>query len=158
MSLVILERPENGIGFIRINRPEVMNALNNATREELVTKFEEAIADDEIRVIVITGNEKAFVAGADLKEFADLGTADWAFADARRMWKVIAACPKPIVAAVNGFALGGPEEFRPPNRNLREYRGRIIAEQRADRGWDGGKCHNIDGDKILDRVKRQVKC
>ena len=107
MSLVILERPEKGIGFIRINRPEVMNALNNATREELVAKFEGAIADDEIRVIVITGNEKAFVAGADLKEFADLGTADWAFTDARRMWRVIARCPKPIVAAVNGFALGG---------------------------------------------------
>ena len=107
MSLVILERPEKGIGFIRINRPEVMNALNNATREELVAKFEGAIADDEIRVIVITGNEKAFVAGADLKEFADLGTADWAFTDARRMWKVISGCPKPIIAAVNGFALGG---------------------------------------------------
>ena len=59
------------------------------------------------RVIVITGNEKAFVAGADLKEFADLGTADWAFTDARRMWRVISGCPKPIVAAVNGFALGG---------------------------------------------------
>ena len=107
MSLVLLERPEEGIGFIRINRPEVMNALNNATREELAVRFEEVIADEGIRVIVITGNEKAFVAGADLKEFADLGTADWAFTDARRMWRVIAGCPKPIVAAVNGFALGG---------------------------------------------------
>ena len=107
MSLVLLERPEEGIGFIRINRPEVMNALNNATREELAVRFEEVIADEGIRVIVITGNEKAFVAGADLKEFADLGTADWAFMDARRMWRVIAGCPKPIVAAVNGFALGG---------------------------------------------------
>lgn len=107
MSLVVLERPEDGIALIRMNRPEAMNALNNATREELASRFEELMADDEVRVIVITGNEKAFVAGADLKEFADLGTADWAFTDARRMWRTVTACPKPIIAAVNGFALGG---------------------------------------------------
>ena len=107
MSLVLLERPEDGIALIRMNRPEVMNALNNVSREELAAKIEESIADDSVRVIVITGNEKAFVAGADIKEFADLTTADWAFGDARRMWKTIASCPKPLVAAVNGFALGG---------------------------------------------------
>jgi enoyl-CoA hydratase/carnithine racemase len=90
-----------------MNRPEAMNALNNAAREELATHFEALNADGSVRVIVITGNEKAFVAGADLKEFADLGTADWAFTDARRMWRIISACPKPMIAAVNGFALGG---------------------------------------------------
>ncbi|MBM08673.1 MAG: enoyl-CoA hydratase [Magnetovibrio sp.] len=107
MSLVLLEHPEDGIALIRMNRPEVMNALNNATRQELAARFEESIADDSVRVIVVTGNQKAFVAGADLKEFADLTTSDWAFGDSRRMWKVVAGCPKPIVAAVNGFALGG---------------------------------------------------
>ncbi len=107
MSLVLLERPEDGIALLRINRPEAMNALNNAAREELATHFEALNADGSVRVIVITGNEKAFVAGADLKEFADLGTADWAFTDARRMWRIVSACPKPMIAAVNGFALGG---------------------------------------------------
>ncbi len=107
MSLVLLERPEDGIALLRMNRPEAMNALNNAAREELATHFEMLNADSSVRVIVITGNEKAFVAGADLKEFADLGTADWAFIDARRMWRVVSACPKPMIAAVNGFALGG---------------------------------------------------
>jgi enoyl-CoA hydratase len=107
MSLVLLERPEAGIAVIRMNRPEAMNALSNATRVELAERFEEASADDEVRCIVITGNEKAFVAGADLKEFADMTTADWTQQDARFMWRAIAACKKPIVAAVNGFALGG---------------------------------------------------
>ncbi|MEK9753646.1 MAG: enoyl-CoA hydratase-related protein [Rhodospirillaceae bacterium] len=107
MSLVLLERPEDGIALIRMNRPEAMNALNNATREELAARFEECMADAAVRVIVITGNEKAFVAGADLKEFAERSTADWAFIDARRTWRVINSCQKPIVAAVNGFALGG---------------------------------------------------
>jgi enoyl-CoA hydratase len=107
MSLVLLEQPEDGIALIRMNRPEAMNALNNATREELAARFEECMADAAVRVIVITGNEKAFVAGADLKEFAERSTADWAFIDARRTWRVINSCQKPIVAAVNGFALGG---------------------------------------------------
>lgn len=107
MSLVLLEKPEAGIALIRMNRPEAMNALNNATREELAARFEECMADAAVRAIVITGNEKAFVAGADLKEFADRSTADWAFGDARRTWRIINSCPKPIVAAVNGFALGG---------------------------------------------------
>ena len=107
MSLVLLERPDDGIALLRMNRPEAMNALNNAAREELATHFEALNADGSVRVIVITGNEKAFVAGADLKEFADLGTADWAFTDARRMWRIVSACPKPMIAAVNGFALGG---------------------------------------------------
>ncbi len=107
MSLVLLERPEDGIALLRMNRPEVMNALNGATRDELAARFEACMADDSVRVIVITGNDKAFVAGADLKEFAERSTADWAFTDARRTWRIINSCQKPIVAAVNGFALGG---------------------------------------------------
>ena len=70
MSLVLLERPEDGIALLRMNRPEAMNALNNAAREELATHFEALNADGSVRVIVITGNEKAFVAGADLKEMS----------------------------------------------------------------------------------------
>jgi enoyl-CoA hydratase len=107
MSLVLLERPEDGIALIRMNRPDAMNALSTPTRNELGARFEEAMADDSVRVIVITGNDKVFVAGADLKEMSTKTTADWAFSDARKTWRIIGGCPKPIVAAVNGFALGG---------------------------------------------------
>jgi len=107
MSLVLLEKPADHVALLRMNRPDAMNALSNAVREELCGHFEALTADDDVRVIVITGNEKVFIAGADLKEMADKGTADWAFADARRMWRIIGGCPKPIISAVNGFALGG---------------------------------------------------
>ncbi|MAH84539.1 MAG: enoyl-CoA hydratase [Rhodospirillaceae bacterium TMED8] len=107
MSLVLLERPDPEIAVIRMNRPDAMNALSTPTREELAARFEEAMANDEVRVIVVTGNEEVFVAGADLKELSTKTTVDWAFSDARRVWRIIGACPKPIIAAVNGFALGG---------------------------------------------------
>jgi enoyl-CoA hydratase/carnithine racemase len=107
MPMVLLEKPADHVALLRMNRPEAMNALNTAAREELCEHFEALSRDDEIRVIVITGNEEVFIAGADLKEIADKHTIDWALGDARRMWRVIGGCPKPIISAVNGFALGG---------------------------------------------------
>lgn len=107
MSPVLLEKPADHIALLRMNRPEAMNALNTATRETLCEHFEALTFDDDVRCIVITGNEDVFIAGADLKEISTKQTADWAFGDARGMWRVIAACPKPIISAVNGFALGG---------------------------------------------------
>ncbi|MDD9877230.1 MAG: enoyl-CoA hydratase-related protein [Magnetovibrio sp.] len=107
MPLVLLEKPLDHVALLRMNRPDAMNALNTAVREELCAHFEALTADDDVRVIVVTGNEEVFIAGADLKEMADKNTADWAFADARRMWRIIGACPKPIISAVTGFALGG---------------------------------------------------
>jgi len=107
MSLVLLERPEDHVALLRMNRPDAMNALSTAVRDELCDHFEALTADDEVRVIIITGNEKVFIAGADLKELSTKGTVDWSLMDARRMWRIISACPKPIISAVNGFALGG---------------------------------------------------
>ena len=107
MSLVLMERPEDHIALLRMNRPEAMNALSTAVREEICSHFEALNSDSSVRVIIITGNEKAFIAGADLKEMSTRSTADWGQLDARRMWRVIGACPKPIISAVNGFALGG---------------------------------------------------
>lgn len=107
MSLVLLERPEDHIALLRINRPDAMNALSTAVRDEICDCFQTLDDDPDVRVIIITGNEKAFVAGADLKEMSALGTIDWSRMDARRMWRMIGACPKPIISAVNGFALGG---------------------------------------------------
>jgi len=107
MSLVLRENPVDHVALLRMNRPDAMNALSTAVREELCEHFEALSADDDVRVIVITGNEKVFIAGADLKEMADKTTADWAFSDARKMWRIIGNCQKPIISAVNGFALGG---------------------------------------------------
>lgn len=107
MSLVLLERPEDHVALLRMNRPDAMNALSTDVRNELADHVEALSTDDEVRVIVITGNEKVFIAGADLKEMSTRGTIDWSLIDARRMNRVITDCPKPIISAVNGFALGG---------------------------------------------------
>jgi len=107
MPLILLEHPADGVALLRMNRPEARNALNNATRIELTDHFRQLTIDSNIRCIVITGNEKCFVAGADLKEIQQMGTAEMTQSGVRQMWKVFADCPKPVIAAVNGFALGG---------------------------------------------------
>jgi enoyl-CoA hydratase len=107
MALVVVDRPSEHVALVRLNRPEAMNALNLATRRELVEAFRALSADDDVRCVVVTGNEKAFAAGADLKEMADMRPRDWLRIDVRRLWKVVADCPLPVIAAVNGFALGG---------------------------------------------------
>lgn len=106
---LLIERDET-IGVVTLNRPEVLNALDCRTLDELERALLELQRDDEIRVLVVTGaGEKAFVAGADLSEFAALGPAD-AQAYARtgqRVCALIERLGKPVIAAVNGFALGG---------------------------------------------------
>ncbi len=107
MPFVLLEFPTDHVALLRMNRPEALNALNTATRVELTDHFRQLGEDENVRCIVITGNEKAFVAGADLKEMAEKCTAEITLSTARERWRVIAGCPKPVIAAVNGFALGG---------------------------------------------------
>ena len=107
MPPVLLDYPAEGIAVLRLNRPEKLNALNQQTRQLLGQHFEALSNDDSVRVIVITGNGKAFVAGADLKEMADMTTAEMTLGGGRAMWKKISDCPKPVIAAVNGFAFGG---------------------------------------------------
>jgi enoyl-CoA hydratase len=107
---LIVER-EAGVGLVTINRPKVLNALNVATVRELDAVFHELAVDPEVGAVVLTGaGEKAFVAGADIGEFSDLASAWEAAGYALRGQKVlnrIEALPKPVVAAINGFALGG---------------------------------------------------
>jgi len=107
VSVVLLEHPANGVALLRLNRPEKLNALNLQTRQSLAEHFNSLGADNSVRVIVMTGNQKAFVAGADLKEMAEATTAEMSQGPGRRLWKHIADCPKPVIAAVNGFAYGG---------------------------------------------------
>jgi enoyl-CoA hydratase len=106
-DVVLVERPAEGVALIRINRPEVRNALNMEVRR-LLAKHVTAVAEEEaVRCIVITGNDKAFAAGADIKEMANAGTIDMLRRGTLKLWSTIASCPKPVIAAVNGFALGG---------------------------------------------------
>ncbi|MBX3662181.1 MAG: enoyl-CoA hydratase/isomerase family protein [Burkholderiales bacterium] len=105
--VVITERPAEGVGLIRINRPEARNALNLEVRRLIGQYLTEMGEDESVRCIVLTGNEKSFAAGADIKEMANASTIDMLLRGTQKMWRTIYACPKPVIAAVSGFALGG---------------------------------------------------
>jgi enoyl-CoA hydratase len=107
MPEVLLERPKEGVALVRLNRPEAKNALNNAVRQGLAAIFADLSADETVRAIVLTGNEEAFAAGADIKDMADAGAIEIMLRKTHLLWRAIAQCPKPLIAAVNGFALGG---------------------------------------------------
>ncbi len=102
---------ENGIATITINRPDKLNALNKDVIDDLSAALDEVYTNNEIRSALLTGaGAKAFVAGADISEFTTLGIAEGSELARRGQSMVfdkIENCPKPIVAAVNGFALGG---------------------------------------------------
>lgn len=105
-SLLIVRR-EHGFAVVQFNRPEVLNALNMALMAELVDTLETLDKDDEVRCIVLTGNEKAFAAGADIKEMANATAMDMLSRDQFARWDRIRKIKKPLIAAVSGFALGG---------------------------------------------------
>ena len=105
--VVLLEHPAAGIALVRINRPEARNALNIEVRRLLARHLTELGDDEATRCIVLTGNEKSFAAGADIKEMAGAGTIEMLQRGTHKLWRAISACPKPVIAAVNGFALGG---------------------------------------------------
>ncbi|GAB6934120.1 MAG: enoyl-CoA hydratase-related protein [Calditerricola sp.] len=97
----------DGVALIRLNRPEVLNALNLALVDELVDALERLDRDDAVRCIVLTGNERAFAAGADITEMAEAGVVEMKQRNQFRVWDRIRWITKPIIAAVNGYALGG---------------------------------------------------
>ena len=103
----ILTSRQDLYALIQFNRPEVLNAINIKLMEELVDALENLDRDDDVRAIIITGNEKAFAAGADIKEMADASAVDMLIRDQFARWDRIRKIKKPIIAAVSGFALGG---------------------------------------------------
>ena len=111
MYTTLLTTIENGTFVITVNRPDKMNALNKDVIDELGKALEELYTNDEIKTAIITGaGEKAFVAGADITEFLALdkeGGTTLARKGREKVFDKIEHSPKPIVAAVNGFALGG---------------------------------------------------
>jgi enoyl-CoA hydratase len=104
---ILVER-RGAVGIVTLNRPQALNALNAALIAELGAAFDELEADPAIGAIVLTGNDKAFAAGADIKEMADK-TYMQAYAEdfITQGWERVAQCRKPVVAAVGGVALGG---------------------------------------------------
>ncbi|PWJ42136.1 enoyl-CoA hydratase/isomerase family protein [Sediminitomix flava] len=111
---LLLELANNGVLTITINREDKLNALNSATMEELNSAFQRVYDEPEIKAVVITGKgQKAFVAGADIAEISELTQMNGRkFAErGQEIFAQIENCPKPVVAAVNGYALGGGSEL-----------------------------------------------
>lgn len=100
-------RTEDSIGIVSLHRPEVLNALNAALMEELVQALEAFDRDDEIRCIILTGNERAFSAGADIKQMVDASAVEMLRHAQPARWERVRRITKPLIAAVSGYALGG---------------------------------------------------
>lgn len=111
----ILFEENDGIAYISIDRPKKLNALNKQTIKELHEAFASAEEDPDIKVIILSGTgEKAFVAGADISEFADFSPAEGkrlAAEGQEKLFNFVENLSKPVIAAVNGFALGGGLEL-----------------------------------------------
>ncbi|MBW2031881.1 MAG: enoyl-CoA hydratase/isomerase family protein [Deltaproteobacteria bacterium] len=101
----IVFKKEGAIATIIFSRPEALNALNNQTRSEFKEALEEVKGDDSIRAVILTGEGRAFIAGSDIKELKD--TTPLQAHDIKRLGEMIEELEKPVIAAVNGFALGG---------------------------------------------------
>ncbi len=103
----VLVRREGRVGVIQLNRPQALNALNSALMDELVTALQEFDADPEVGCIIVTGSEKAFAAGADIKQMAQASVVEMIDSPFISYWDKLARIAKPIVAAVSGWCLGG---------------------------------------------------
>jgi enoyl-CoA hydratase len=103
----IIVETRGRVGLIRLNRPHALNALNSVLQNELLAAAENFDADGKIGCIVITGSEKAFAAGADIKDMADKSYLDVLSSDFCAAYERLTRLRKPIIAAVAGFALGG---------------------------------------------------
>ena len=107
-QLVLVERQaEERTALVRLNRPKQLNALNGQVMDALCAALEELDRDDSIRAIVVTGNERAFAAGADIGEMANATPVEMLITNRIGQWDRIRRITKPVIAAVNGWALGG---------------------------------------------------
>jgi enoyl-CoA hydratase len=107
---IVVERRER-VGLVRINRPKQLNALNSEVMEEITGALEALDRDDAVGCLVLTGDERAFAAGADIKEMADASAVEMLRRDNIARWDRLRRVKKPILAAVSGWCLGGGNEL-----------------------------------------------
>lgn len=103
----LLVETRGRVGLVTLNRPQALNALNSTVMRELAAVLKAFDADKDIGAVVITGSEKAFAAGADIKEMQSLDFVDSYLGDLLGGWEQVAGARKPVIAAVSGYALGG---------------------------------------------------
>ena len=108
---LLVERPSDAIVVFHINRPQVRNALNLEVRARLADEVTRHAADEKIRCLIVTGSDVVFAAGADIGEMAEAGPVEVMARNVQKYWRTIMDCPKPVIAAIEGFALGGGLEL-----------------------------------------------
>ena len=108
---VVVERPSEGVALVRLNRPDATNALSLDLQAQLSEAFSALGTDAQVRCIVLTGGDKVFAAGGDIKGLLDAGPIDILERHTERVWAPIQHCPKPVIAAVCGYAFGGGAEL-----------------------------------------------
>jgi enoyl-CoA hydratase len=149
----ILVEAHGSVTLVRINRPDVLNALNRQVQTELIAAFSDFSSDPSQRCLVLTGNDKAFAAGADIKELETKGFSDLYREDALAEYAHLTAIRKPWIAAVAGFALGGGCE-------LAMMADLIIAADTAKFGQPEiklGVCPGMGGSQRLTRAVGKAK-
>lgn len=148
-TILKLDIQEDGVAIIQIDRPEARNALNLELRQQLAATFQSLDQDPAVRAIVITGGDKVFAAGADIKDFTTATTAQMYLRHTEQYWQSIVDCRKPIIAAVNGYALGGGCE-------LAMHADIIIAGQSAKFGQPEVKLGLMPGAGGTQRLLRAI--
>lgn len=148
-DLLLAMRPAPGVQLVALNRPAKLNALSVALVVELAALLDAANNDPSIRCVVLTGSDRAFSAGADIADQQRLGTAAVFGADRLDAWRRIQDFPKPLIAAVNGYALGGGNE-------LAMLADIIIAGETAQFGQPEIGLGILPGDGATQRLVRAV--
>ena len=110
-DVLLVEHPSDDIVVLRLNRPQVRNALNLDLRIRLADEIARCGADSKTRCVVITGSDTVFAAGADITEMANAGPVEVMARNVQQYYSAVMDCPKPVIAAVEGFALGGGFEL-----------------------------------------------
>jgi enoyl-CoA hydratase/carnithine racemase len=149
MSTIVITDPSPYVRLIRFNRSSARNALSRDLLRETAAALDDFRTSAEVRAVVLTGDDRSFSAGADIKEMPEGGIPMWGQADRLKAWKTIERFPKPLIAAVNGFALGGGCELT----TLCDI---VIAGETARFGLPEVKIGAFPGDGGTQRVPRIV--